>query len=134
MNSNVAVFMGNAYDCLQEAQALASLELYKGACSRAYYAYFDTVRALLATIGVETRSHSGAHNLFSQHFVKNGPFTVQDSRFMNRLFLMRQSSDYDMDMQIDPADANNAIETTAEFLLQTEAYLRGNGFSPVNRL
>ncbi|MBC8156096.1 MAG: HEPN domain-containing protein [Bacteroidetes bacterium] len=121
--------MGNAYDCLQEARARASLELYKGACSRAYYAYFDTVRALLATVDVETRSHSGAHNLFSQHFVKNGPFTAQDSRFMSRLFLMRQSSDYDMETQVEWADTEEAIEVTAEFLLQVEAYLKQNGFT-----
>ncbi len=131
MNPNVSPYMGNAYNCFQEARTLLlASNLYTGACNRAYYAYFDAVRALLATVDIETRSHSGAHNLFSHQFVKNELFTAQEARFMSRLFLMRQSSNYSANIRIEPAEAETAVETTAEFTGQTEAYLHSIGYTP----
>lgn len=40
---------------------------------------------------------------------------------------MRQSSDYDAELEA--KDATYAVEVTAEFLLQVEAYLRQNNFA-----
>jgi len=46
-----------AETCLQEARALHAAAFPYGAVSRAYYAVFHASRALLFSIGLETRSH-----------------------------------------------------------------------------
>ena len=120
MNSNVSNYMSRAYDCLRQAQILFDQEEYTGVYNRAYYAYFDTVRALLATLDIATRSHSAVQNLFSLHFVKTELFDKQDVRALSKLFDMCQESDYDAEPTVDASDARYAIEVTIEFLLQTE--------------
>lgn len=124
MTQNVRNFMERAYDCLRQAQILLREEEYTGVCNRAYYAYFDAVRALLATQNLATRSHSAVQNLFSLHFVKTGLFDREDAKALSKLFDMRQDSDYDADPVVDKNDAAYAVSVTAEFILQTEAYLR----------
>ncbi len=129
MNSNVENYMSRAYDCLRQARILMNDNEYTGVCNRAYYGYFDSIRALLATLDISTRSHAAVQNLFSLHFVKEGLFTKEDVRALSKLFTMRQESDYDADPSVDVADAQYALMVTAEFLLQVEVYLKQNGFA-----
>jgi uncharacterized protein (UPF0332 family) len=132
MKNNVANYMSRAYDCLRQAQILLAEEEYTGVCNRAYYAYFDTIRALLATLDIATRSHAAVQNLFSLHFVKEGLFSRQDIKALSKLFEMRQNSDYDAEPIVTADDAQYAVDVVTEFLLQTEAYLRQNGFDPAS--
>ena len=127
--STVGHYILIAEDCLEEAVILYQNAKFRGACGRAYYAYFDAVRALLATKGIITKSHAAARGLFSAHFVKEGPFVKQDSTLFNELFELRQTGEYDPDEDISESDTRKAIDTASEFLLQVEAYLRENGFT-----
>lgn len=129
MNQNVAAFMGIAEDCLQDAQVLIKESRYRGTVGRAYYAYFNATRALLATKELKTKSHSAARALLGEHFIKNGPFQKQDSTALHQLFILRQDAEYDPDEEVTGSEAQHAIETAAEFLLQVEAYLKQNGFT-----
>lgn len=113
-----------AEQCLKDARSLFEGSSYRSAAGRAYYAYFDAIRALLASKGVSTKSHSAIRMLFGEHFIKNGLFTKQDAKAFHELFLLRQNSDYEVDEDISETYVLDAIETGAEFLLQTEAYLR----------
>lgn len=70
MNETVNAYMAMAEECLREAHLLFNSKFYRGAAGRAYYAYFDAVRALLATKFIATKSHSDARNLFGDNFVK----------------------------------------------------------------
>lgn len=117
-------YMVLAEECIREARLLHQNGLYRGACGRCYYAYFDAVRALLATKGILTKSHSAARGLFSEHFIKNGPFTKTDSTSLNDLFQLRQSGEYDAEEEISEEDASRALEVATEFVLQVEVYLR----------
>ncbi len=129
MNETVDAYMAMAEECLQEARVLFDSRLYRGAAGRAYYAYFDAVRALLASKSITTKSHSAARNLFGDHFVKEGLFTGQDAKSLHTLFDLRQSSEYDPDELHDITEVKKAIETATEFVLQTEAYLRSIGYN-----
>ena len=126
--STAGSYMLLAEDCLAQAKLLYENGFYRGVCSKAYYAYFDAVRALLMSKGITTQSHSSVRGVFSLHFVKDGPFTKQDSSVINELFMLRQTGDYEPDEDISEADALSAVETAAEFVLQVEVYLRQNGF------
>ena len=127
--STIGNYMLIAEDCLQEAIILYQNEKYRGACGRAYYAYFDAIRAVLATKAIITKSHSAVRGLFSAHFIKEGPFDKQDLTLLNELFELRQTGEYDPDGDISELDAKNAINVATEFVLQVEAYLRENGFA-----
>ncbi len=129
MKDNVDNYMSRAYDCLRQARILMNDDEYTGVCNRTYYAYFDSIRALLATLDIATRSHAAVQNLFSLHFVKAGLFAREDIWVVSKLFEMRQESDYDADPAVDETDAQYALTVTIEFLLQVEAYLKQNGFA-----
>ena len=129
MNSNIANYMGRAYDCLRQANLLLDEGEYTGVVNRAYYSYFDAVRAILATLNIATKSHAAVQNLFSLHFVKDGLFDRNDIKALAKLFDMRQNSDYEAEPDISEADAHYAVDITTEFLLQVEVYLRQNGFT-----
>lgn len=129
MNKNVSAYMLMAEEFLNDARILFTAGSYRSAASRAYYGYYDAVRALLATRSIFSKSHSAARALFGEHFVKNGPFEVQDSKTFHSLFILRQNSDYDPDELLNTLEVEKAIDITAEFVLQVEAYLRENGFS-----
>lgn len=89
MNKDVLNYMARAMDCLKDAKSLLATDGYNGACNRAYYAYFDAVRAVLATLGIQTRSHSGVQTLFSQHFILSKIFQPQDAKALRKLFDLR---------------------------------------------
>jgi uncharacterized protein (UPF0332 family) len=129
MNENVSAYMLIAEECLRDSRSLLQTKSYRSASGRAYYAYFDAVRALLASKNITTKSHSSIKMLFGEYFVQAGPFTRSDAKAFQRLFLLRQNSDYEIDENVSEADASDAVETASEFLLQVEAYLRQNGFA-----
>jgi len=58
---NVADELVRAAQCLAAAEALVGLGLAADAISRAYYAAFHLVRALLFSRGTEPRSHQGGN-------------------------------------------------------------------------
>ena len=133
MKKNVANYMSMAENCLSDARILLEKGSYRNAVGRAYYAYFDAVRALLASKSIVTKSYSAVRSLFSQHFVKDGPFLANGAKELNSLFVLRQDAEDDPDELFDFDAVNKAVETAAEFLLQVEAYLRDNGFyQPTN--
>ncbi|MBN8826292.1 HEPN domain-containing protein [Spirosoma sp.] len=117
-----------AEECLRDARYLLQNESYRSATVRAYYAYFDAVRALLATKNISSKSHSSIKMLFGEHFVQTGIFERADAKDFHKLFLLRQNSDYDADEEITELDAQDAVETASEFILQVEAYLRQTNF------
>jgi uncharacterized protein (UPF0332 family) len=120
-------YMALAEECLNEANVLYQNRLFRGTCGRAYYAYFDAVRALLATKNIVTKSHSAARGLFSEHFIKDGPFSKKDATWLNELFQLRQTGEYEADEDLSEEDASKALEIATEFILQVEAYLHTTG-------
>ncbi len=61
-----------AEETLRAADVLLREGLTGDAVGRAYYGAFHAVRALLASLGLESRSHRGALHLFNLHFVRTG--------------------------------------------------------------
>ena len=51
--------------------------------------------ALLLTQGMSSSKHAGVRDLFNKHFIRDGVFPREMERFFNRLFALRQKSDYE---------------------------------------
>jgi uncharacterized protein (UPF0332 family) len=86
-----------ALDAEREARALFGLGLYRGACSRAYYAMFNMARALPLMRGHEpeaTKTHKSVLQAFSNEFVRNGPFDKAVGRELRRASEARHLADY----------------------------------------
>lgn len=127
--SRVQNYLLKAKNDLEEARLLLTAEYPDGACNRAYYALFDCLMSLLhSTDGPVPKTHTGTHTEFRKRFILAGIFDRSSSDTITELFNLRQGSDYEIDFDISLDDAQDAVEKATEFIHQTEAYLRQNGF------
>lgn len=124
MNQDVAAYLHKAEECLIDCQILVRESRFDAACNRAYYAFFDSIRALLASEGISINSHSAAQSLFGLHFIKTGLFANHYSRDVNRLMEKRQGGDYEPDIQLTQFDAEDSLRTAKDFVEAVRSYLQ----------
>ena len=86
---------------------------YGKAASRAYYAVFHAVCAVLAGQGLSFSSHSQAIGAFNRELVKTGVFPSDTARKIQRLFEDRRTADYDWSIHVDEATANEDVRDAA---------------------
>ncbi len=80
---------------------------YDDSVSRAYYAVFHFISAILLTKGQTYSTHSQTLGNFNKEFIKTGIFPLDFSKKIEKLFNARQIGDYDSDVKI---DKNSAFE------------------------
>ncbi len=97
---------------------------YEDAVSRAYYAVYHAVQALLLTEGEKAESHKGAVTLFGLLFVKTGKFERNLGKYLANLKDDRESGDYEVLSYIDKETAETAISEATEFLKAAKLYLK----------
>ena len=93
------------------------------AVNRAYYAFFYAATAMLLTLDITRRKHSGVLAAFRKHFVKTGIFPIQDSRAYGESFELRNVTDYEMMGQADENQAHAVLESARDFVERCQAYL-----------
>jgi len=91
---HIQVELSSAEEAFRESVLLFDNGFPRGAVSRLYYSLFHMIRALLASEGLEPRSHDGAERLFSLHFVQKGLFHPADARTLAILMKYRSNADY----------------------------------------
>jgi uncharacterized protein (UPF0332 family) len=128
MKDNIENLFQMSIDCMDDAQILFEKQRFVGTANRAYYAYFDAIRTLLATKEIWGKSHSGTHAKFAEIFVKTGVLPTHTSKNLRILYEFRQGGDYDTDIEITEADAKYCLDTTQDFITLTENYLKIQGF------
>lgn len=79
---------------LRAAEALAALALNHDALSRLYFAAFHWARALLASAGIEAKTHQGVQSLVGLHFVRTGRLEAEFQHTLSRLETWRTKADY----------------------------------------
>jgi hypothetical protein len=115
-NAAASEELGRAREELSAAEHLLSMGLARIALTRAYFAAFHAVRAMLYSAGLEPRSHRGAMHLFNQHMVKGGLFEPSSSRLLARLQKFREEADYAEAFVIDEQGAREEIEAARGFV------------------
>jgi uncharacterized protein (UPF0332 family) len=95
------------------------------ASSRAYYAVFHSITAVLATKGLSFSSHAETIGRFNRDFVKTGVFPADTTHKIQRLFENRQTADYDWLTDVDAdasaedvADARDLVEACREYVTE----------------
>ncbi len=83
-----------AEETLAECGLLKEAAHYRGAVNRAYYAMFYAVQVLIVSDKVYISKHSGAISYFDREYVKRGIIEKTFSKWLHRLFDLRQDADY----------------------------------------
>jgi len=123
-NTNIfRTYLDGALDALENARYNFDGGYYGMAVNRAYYAFFYAATAMLLTLDITRRKHSGVLAAFRKHFVKTGIFPIQDSRAYGESFELRNVTDYEMMGQADENQAHAVLESARDFVERCQAYL-----------
>ena len=101
---------------MKEAKLMCKNKLFSGATNRAYYSCFYIVSAALLTDELSSKTHKGVRSLFFKNFVSTGEIPEEQSKFFAELYNLRQQSDYDFFVEIEPENAIRIIESSEAFI------------------
>jgi uncharacterized protein (UPF0332 family) len=111
------------YRLRQADQSLSEMDLLKnaghvrGAINRAYYAMFYAIQALVVQKKARISKHSGVISFFDREFVRTGIIDKHFSKWLHRLFDLRQDADYG-DMFEPSEDQCEQISEQAKIFVQ----------------
>lgn len=94
------------------------------ALTRAYYAVFHAMRALLYVEGHEPRSHEGVIHLFNLNVVKPGRVPRDTSARIARLQKYREEADYSVAFVVDPKVAADETKSAEELVATIRELVR----------
>ena len=120
----VEAYLDKARRKLEVARKLAASGDFDDAVSRAYYAAFHAVRALLASAGQNPTIHAGVVTLFNILFVKSGKVPKDLGRLFINLKDDREGVDYELFADADQALASAAIEEAKRLVTEAQRYLQ----------
>lgn len=95
------------------------------AASRAYYAMFYVLQALMLDRNLSFSKHSGIIGAFGKEFVKTGIFDSRFHRLVLSAFDLRNAGDYGSSQAISETKAAQAIAEAVELLDEIKRYLTG---------
>jgi len=93
------------------------------ASSKAYYAVFHLLQAVLLTKGLTFSKHAGVISGFSEHFIKPGIFPAEFGGIIQRLRKDRELGDYGYQMSVSKAEAAEDVEMSRTVFERLKAYL-----------
>ena len=105
---------------IEASRLLSGSHLYAGAVSRAYYACFYAITALLLREGVETKTHKQLAIEFRKQFIKTGKMDKKFSRILDQLFNTRMLSDYEAIIDLEKEEVERLTALAEEFVLEAE--------------
>ncbi len=113
---------------LLSAQRDAEAGDYDFAASRAYFAAFYAIEALLLSKNITCSTHSGTISQFGKHFVATGLLPKEFGKHIARLFRERQTGDYDVGVSINELDARDDLDHARAIISAAEEYLSTRGY------
>jgi uncharacterized protein (UPF0332 family) len=108
---------------LAAAERDLAVEFYGDASSRAYYATFHAISAVLATKGLSFSSHGQTIGAFNREFVKAGVFPSTTTGQLQALFENRQTADYDWVNIVDQQTAEEDVAAARSILAACRDYV-----------
>jgi len=109
---------------LENAELLIQHDSFNAAVSRTYYAMFYAVQVLFADNGIVTSSHSGVISTFSKKFVNTGRLPKTLGRALNKIYEMRQTSDYNFTDFITGDKAIEVLNIGKDFVKSILEYVK----------
>jgi len=125
-NALIQYRLEQAREALEEAIILKNTSHFKTSVNRSYYVMFYCLQALAIKYDMKISKHTGAISTFDREFVKKGIFDKERSRWLHKLFHMRNIADYGEFAKVTPDQSETAILHAKEFLSNVESFLRSN--------
>lgn len=121
--TNTTLEAERAAAALRASEVCLEAGLWDDAVSRAYYAAYHIVQAVLFTAGLEARTHEGIHDLFFLHFVRPGTFPRRVARLLASLQKYREQADYSRAIRFDEDGAREQVGHAREVHEALHAWL-----------
>jgi len=118
-----------AVESLDAARLLLGNDHWDIAASRAYYAAFYAVCAVLLADGKEYAKHSSVLSALHRDYVHTGQLGVEDGQAFSRLFELRGIGDYGETRHVSEEQARTAVDAAAQILESCGRLLRARGIS-----
>lgn len=128
LSDQLQLMTGKAFRSIAAAHRNIEEGDYDFASSRAYYAAFYAMEAVLLTKELSYSKHAGVISAFNQHFVKTDIFPKEFSKSIARLFRERQTGDYDFNLSIDEKDAKEDTQIAKKIVNAIVQYLEQEGY------
>jgi uncharacterized protein (UPF0332 family) len=109
---------------LDAARVLLDANAFGDAASRAYYAAFHAVSAVLLARGQAYSSHAQVLGAFNKDFVHAGSFPREFTAVLARLFEDRQTGDYDPTTRLEEADGRRDVADAQRIVDAIDAHVR----------
>ena len=116
-------FFKKAERAIQSAKRELKAGDTEASASRAYYAMFYVVEALLFEEGLVFKKHSAVHAAFGKHFAKTGKLDPKYHDWILEAFENRITSDYEIGSTISTEEVSIVIQQAHEFLDVARQYL-----------
>ena len=101
--------------------------IFERAAATLYFAAVHACRALLASRGIEPRSHRGLRSMVSLHFVKPGALAPEVARALSDLQEAREGADYIATFTVSREEAERLAQACDAILAAVEPLLGGRG-------
>ena len=115
--------LGKALEKLKTARTNLDSGHYDDTVSRAYYAVYHAISAVLLSKGLHYSSHGQTIGAFNREFIKTKIFSASFSKTLKKLFKERQIGDYDFQTFIDEDTAEEDLKEAEKIVAACEKYL-----------
>lgn len=115
--------MAKSREKLDAARREMDAGFYGEVASRAYYAVFHAISAVLFSRDLSFSSHAQVVGEFNRSFVKSGEFPPDTTRKLQRLFEDRQTADYDVIATVDELTARQDLNDAESIVASCAALL-----------
>lgn len=115
--------MARGEKSLQASKMLNEKELYEDAISRAYYAAYHASKAMLISIGEDSRTHRGHQHLLYTHFVKTEIMDMELHKGFADLLNFRADADYGIIPRFGHSEVEQGIDTATNILKFAQKWL-----------
>jgi uncharacterized protein (UPF0332 family) len=95
--------------------------------NRAYFAMFHSVKALMLTRDIHSKTHAEVHGKFRKFHIETDRFSTSLSERLQRSFVKKQFVDYCYE-EVSEDQAIESIEDAEQFVKATLTYLKENNY------
>lgn len=108
---------------LDAARVLFEHKNFEATSSKAYYAVFHILQAVLLTKNFSFSKHSGVISAFSKYFIKEGIFPKDFGSKIKNLLKDREIGDYEYFSHITSEQAETDLKNAKEIIKEVKKYL-----------
>jgi uncharacterized protein (UPF0332 family) len=126
--SRIRRLMALADQALVTAQSNLDAKDYRAAANRAYYAVFYAASAVLLTLGIERRRHSGVISAFREHFVRSGMIEAEFSAIYGESLVVREDADYAIEILVGQDAVEPGLRQARRFVGRMHEHLAKSGY------